>query len=252
MKRLLLLFSLLLVVALAACEDTAVHTTPPAPIDSAGAPILTIDPPTIGPNSPITVTGQGFPADVVVELTVQRITESFTADPLGQGQTDGAGNVTIEAQVPALWLDGTPLNGPELTLELATEDGDVRGVATVPFEGEELVNFLAIIPASGAPGQEVQLQGVGFEPGQEIVVRLGQSADDLLDEAMTRVTVGNDGSFQERIAIPLTWADSGEAVTEASLIIALVGAASGEVLATASFSNDPVQAAPEGNETPAP
>ena len=55
--------------------------------------------------------------------------------------------------MPALWLDGTPLNGPELTLELATEDGDVRGVATVPFEGEELVNFLAIIPASGAPGQ---------------------------------------------------------------------------------------------------
>ncbi|MBP6788314.1 MAG: hypothetical protein KA170_12045 [Candidatus Promineofilum sp.] len=252
MKRLLLLLGLLLVVALAACEDTTVHTTPPAPIDSAGTPTLTIDPPTIGPNTPITVTGQGFPAGVVVELTVQRITESFTTDPLGQGQTDDSGNVTIEAQVPALWLDGTPLNGPELTLELATEDGDVRGVATVPFEGEALVNFLAIIPASGAPGQEVQLQGIGFEPGQEIAVRLGQSADDLLDEEMTRVTVGNDGSFQERIAIPLTWADSGEAVTEASLIVALVDVASGEVLATASFSNDPAQAAPEGNETPAP
>ena len=64
--------------------------------------------------------------------------------------------------------------------------------------------------------------------------------------------MGNDGSFQERIAIPLTWADSGEAVTEASLIVALVDVASGEVLATASFSNDPAQAAPEGNETPAP
>ena len=37
-----------------------------------------------------------------------------------------------------------------------------------------------------------------------------------------------------------------------SLIIALVDAASGEVLATAAFSNDPAQAAPEGNETPAP
>ncbi len=252
MKRRLLLPGLLVVVALAACEDTAVHTTPPAPIDSADAPTITVDPPTVGPNTAVTVTGQGFPAGVVVELTVQRITESFTADPLGQGQTDDAGNVTIEAQVPALWLDGTPLNGPDLTLELATEDGDVRGVATVPFEGEALVNFLVIIPASGAPGQEVQLQGVGFEPGQEIAVRLGQSADDLLDEEMTRVTVGNDGAFQDRIAIPMTWADSGQAVTEASLIIALVDAASGEVLATAAFSNDPAQAAPEGNETPAP
>jgi len=252
MKRPLLLLSLLLALALAACEDTAVHTTPPAPSDSAGAPALTIDPPTVGPNTPITVSGQGFPAGVVVELTVQRATEGFTADPLGQGQTDAAGNVTIEAQVPALWLDGTPLNGPELTLELATEDGDVRGVATVPFEGEELVNFLSIIPAGGAPGQEVQLQGIGFEPGQEITVRLGQSADELLDEELTRVTVGDDGSFQERIVIPTTWADSGAEVTEASLVIALVGAESGEVLATASFSNDPAQAAPEGNETPAP
>ena len=89
MKRLLLLLGLLLVVALAACEDTTVHTTPPAPIDSAGTPTLTIDPPTIGPNTPITVTGQGFPAGVVVELTVQRITESFTTDPLGQGQRCG-------------------------------------------------------------------------------------------------------------------------------------------------------------------
>jgi hypothetical protein len=252
MKPLLLLLSLLLVLALSACEDTAVHTTPPAPIDSAGAPTITIDPPTVGPNMPITVSGQGFPANVVVELAVQRMTEGFTPEPLGQGQTDEAGNVTIAAQVPALWLDGTPLNGPELTLELATEDGDVRGVATVPFEGEELVNFLTITPSSGAPGQEVQLQGVGFEPGEEIAVRIGQSATELVDEEVTRVTVGNDGSFQERIAIPTTWPDSGAAVTEASLIIALSGVESGEVLATASFSNDPAQAAPEGNETPAP
>ncbi len=252
MKRLNLLLGLLLVIGLCACEDTAVHTTPPAPIDSAGGPTVTIDPPTVGPNTPITVTGAGFPADTVVELTVQRITESFTSAPLGQGQTDAAGNVTIEAQVPALWLDGTPLNGPELTLELATEDGDVRGVATVDFEGEELVNFLTIIPASGAPGQEVQLQGIGFVPGEEIAIRLGQAATELMDEELTRATVGDDGSFQERITIPTVWPDSGAEVTEASLIIALIGVESGEVLATASFSSDPAQAAPVGNETPAP
>ncbi|MBK7217686.1 MAG: hypothetical protein IPH95_11680 [Candidatus Promineofilum sp.] len=170
MKRQLLLIGLLFVAALSACEDTDVHTTPPAPVDGAGAPTVTIDPPTVGPNMAITVTGQGFPADTVVELTVQRITESFRSDPLAQGQTDAAGNVTIAAQVPALWLDGTPLSGPELTLELATEDGDVRGVATVPFEGEELDSFLTIVPSSGAPGQQIQAQGVGFAPGLDVAV----------------------------------------------------------------------------------
>jgi hypothetical protein len=251
MKRLLLVV-LLLVLALAACEDTDIHTTPPAPIESGGAPTLTIEPATLAPNIPMTVTGEGFPANVVVELTVQRITESIRSDPIAQGQTDDSGRVVMEAQVPALWLDGTPLSGPELTLELATEDGDVRGVATVPFEGEELVSFLTIVPSSGAPGQQVQLTGLGFEPGQEAVVRFGPSATELVDEDLTTVTMGNDGSFQTLITLPTTWPDTGEAIVEPSLFIALLAAADGEVLATASYSNDPAQAAPEGMDTPAP
>ena len=252
MKRLTLLIGLLLIVALSACEDTDVHTTPPAPIDSAGAPSVTIDPPAVGPNMAITVTGQGFPADTVVELTVQRITESFRSAPLAQGQTDAAGNVTITAQVPALWLDGTPLSGPELTLELATEDGDVRGAATVPFEGEALDSFLTIVPASGAPGQEIQLQGVGFAPGLDVAVFVGRSATELVNEPLAEATVGQDGAFQSIFTLPTTWPDSGAEITEPSLIFALTDAASGEILATASFSNDPAQAAPEGMDTPVP
>lgn len=252
MKRLILFVGLLLVMALSACEDTDVHTTPPAPVDSPGAPTVTIDPPTVGPNMAITVTGQGFPADTVVELTVQRITESIRSDPLAQGQTDASGNVTVTARVPSLWRDGTPLAGPELTLELATEDGDVRGVATVPFEGEELDAFLSIVPSSGAPGQQIELQGLGFTPGQEVAVFLGRSATDLINEPLAEATVGDDGTLQSIVTLPTTWADNGAAITETSLIFALTDAASGEILATASFSNDPAQAAPEGMDTPVP
>ncbi len=82
MKRLYLLISLLFVAVLSACEDTTVHTTPPAPVNSGDAPSVTIDPPSVGPNMAITVTGQGFPANTVVELTVQRITESIGSDAL--------------------------------------------------------------------------------------------------------------------------------------------------------------------------
>ena len=252
MKRLILLIGLLFVAALSACEDTDAHTTPPGPVDGAGAPTVTIDPPTVGPNMAITVTGQGFPADTVVELTVQRITESFRSDPLAQGQTDAAGNVTIAAQVPALWLDGTPLSGPELTLELATEDGDVRGVATVPFEGEELDSFLTIVPSSGAPGQQLQAQGVGFAPGLDVAVFVGATATELVNEPLAEATVGADGAFQTIFTLPAEWPDSGAAITEPSLIFALTDAASGEILATASFTNDAAQAAPEGMDTPVP
>ncbi|HOU40590.1 MAG TPA: hypothetical protein PK829_04925 [Promineifilum sp.] len=255
MKRLnTVLIAVLLVLALAACEDTTVHTTPPAPVsgDSSGGPTVTIDPSSVGPNTSITVTGQGFPADTVVELSVKRPPESFTSEPLGQGQTDADGNVSFAAQVPALWLDGTPLEGPELTLELTTEDGDIRAVATVPFTAEELKSFLAVTPSSGAPGQEIQLQGIGFEPGQAFVVRVGPTATELVEDTLAEDSVGADGNFQETFTLPTTWPDTGADITEPSLVFAVVNADSGDIMATVSFSNDPAQAVPEGMDTPVP
>lgn len=254
MKRLYIaLIAMLLVLALAACEDTTVHTTPPAPVNDDGSgPTVTIDPPSIGPNTTITVTGQGFPANTIVELSVQRPTESFTSEPLGQGQTDAGGNVSFAAQVPALWLDGTPLEGPELTLELTTEDGDIRAVATAPFTGEDLESFLAVVPSSGAPGQEIQLQGIGFTPGQAFVVRVGPTASDLVEEAVAEDTVGADGNFQVIFTLPTTWPDTGAEIVESSLVFAVVNADSGAIMATVSFTNDPAQAVPEGMDTPVP
>jgi hypothetical protein len=64
--------------------------------------------------------------------------------------------------------------------------------------------------------------------------------------------MGNDGSFQAIITLPTTWPDSGEAIVEPTLFIALLAADDGEVLATASYSNDAEQAVPEGMDTPAP
>jgi len=254
MKRLhIVLIAVFLLLVLAACEDTAVHTTPPAPVnDGSGGPSVAIDPSSVGPNTTITVTGQGFPANTIVELSVQRPTESFTAEPLGQGQTDAGGNVSFPAQVPALWLDGTPLEGPELTLELTTEDGDIRAVTTVPFAGEELESFLAIVPSSGAPGQEIKLQGIGFAPGQAFVVRAGPTATELVNEALAEDAVDADGNFQVIFTLPTTWPDTGADITETSLIFAVVNADSGAIMATASFTNDPAQAAPEGMDTPVP
>lgn len=235
---------LILLFALAACEDTAVHTTPPAPLDSEGAPTVSVEPQTIGPNMPIVVSGAGFPADTTVELHVNPDTAGFVADPLAQGQTDANGNVTLNAQVPALWFDGTPLAGPELRLELTTEDGDIRGVAVVPFEPGELESFLTINPPSGAPGQEVQLVGHGFEPGAELLVRLGVSDEELVGIDLAAETVGADGTVEALITIPTTWPASGAAVTEPALIIALIDADSNETVATASFSNNPEQSTP--------
>ncbi len=253
MKRLtIVLIAVLLVLALAACEDTTVHTTPPAPVNNGSGPTVAIDPPSVGPNTSITVTGQGFPPNTVVKLSVQRPTEGFTAQPLAQAQTDADGNVSVVAQTPALWLDGTPLGGPELTLTLATEDGDIRGVATVPFTSEELESFLAVVPSSGAPGQEIQLQGVGFEPGQAFAVRLGPTATSLVAEDLLTDSVGADGNFQETFTLPTTWPDTGADITEPSLIIAVVNADSGDIMATVSISSDPAQAVPAGMDTPVP
>jgi len=251
-RLLALVAGLLLLIGLAACEDTAVHTTPPAPVDSEDAPTIQVEPSTVGPNVPITVTGAGFPPDTTVEVHLNPVTAGFTADPLGQGQTDGEGRVTLNVQMPALWLDGTPITGPELLLEVITEDGDVRGVATVPFEEGELESFVTIDPPSGAVGQQMRIDGQGFEPGRELAIRIGPREAELYDEALGQVTVDDNGEFQTLITLPTTWPGADTPITEASLIIALVDASSDETVATASFNNIAEQVAPTGTETPAP
>jgi len=243
---------LVAVCGLVACEDTAVHTTPPAPVDSANAPSISIEPATVGPNTPIRVTGQGYPPDTLLELRVQRMSEGYTAAPLGQATSDAAGNVTLEAQVPALWLDGTRLSGPEITLELTTQDGDIRGVAVVPFEATELESYLEINPPDGAPGQEVQLMGHGFEPGAELGVRLGLPEGGLSGQELASAVVNPDGEFQAIITIPKTWPGTNEAILDSTLIIALVDTSRDETVATASFTNQAEQAVPRGMDTPAP
>lgn len=243
---------MLLLLGLVACEDTAVHTTPPAPVDSENAPTITVEPSTVGPNTPIRVTGQGYPPDTLLELRVQRMPEGYTAAPLGQATTDAEGNITLDAQVPALWLDGTRLSGPDITLELTTQDGDIRGVAVVPFEAAELESYLEINPPDGAPGQEVRLMGHGFAPGTELAVRLGLPEGGLSGQDLESATVDPNGEFQALITIPKTWPDTNEPILDSTLIIALVDTASGETAATASFTNQAEQAVPQGMDTPAP
>jgi len=247
--RIMALLLVTTLLALAGCEDTAVHTTPPAPLDSEGAPVVAVSPAVVGPNMPITVTGSGFPAETAVELHVNPDTAGFTPEPLAQGLTDAAGNVTLNAQVPALWFDGTPLAGPELRLALVTQDGDIRGVAVVPFEGEALESFLTISPPSGAPGQEVQLVGQGFRPGAELAVRLGVaeealSIEGLDDELLATETVSESGEFRALITIPTEWPGTGQAVVEETLILALVDVEEGAIVATVSFTNSPEQSTP--------
>lgn len=251
-RLLIVICSLAAAIGLVACEDTAVHTTPPAPIDSENAPTVTVDPAVVGPNTSIVVTGQGFPPNTLVELHVNPDTAGFTADPLGQAQTDAEGRATIEAQVPVLWFDGTPLAGPEIRLELITEDGDIRGVAVVPFESDDLVAFLTIRPPSGAPGQQVELVGLGFEPGAEVTVRLGTPEVEEGRAELGTQTVDDNGEVYARVTVPTTWPDSDAAIVEETLIFALVDDASGDVLATASYTNSPEQTVPEGMDTPAP
>lgn len=251
-RLLALVAGLLLLIGLAACEDTAVHTTPPAPVDSEDAPTVQVEPSTVGPNMPVTITGVGFPPDTVVEVHLNPVTAGFTADPLGQGQTDSEGRVTLDVQMPALWLDGTPITGPELLVEVVTEDGDIRGVATVPFEGETLESFVTIDPSSGAVGQQMRIDGQGLEPGRELVIRMGATEAELNAEDLGQVTVDDNGAFQTLVTLPTTWPGTDTPITEPSLIIAVVDASSDETVATASFTNIAEQVAPAGTETPAP
>ena len=122
----------------------------------------------------------------------------------------------------------------------------------MPFESAELESFLQINPTDGAPGQEVQLVGHGFEPGAELAVRLGIPEGGLNGEDLERQAVDANGEFRAVIIIPTTWPGSEEPILDTTLLIVLLDTKRNETVATASFTNQPEQAVPEGMDTPAP
>lgn len=96
-----------------------------------GAPVININPVSGGPETPVTVAGAGFPAQLEVNVRLGPPDVGATPQSYARVMTDRDGQFVLVFSMPDRWPDGTPITERNLVVVVLNEDGSVK--ATAPF-----------------------------------------------------------------------------------------------------------------------
>lgn len=224
----LLTMVLLLGFIFVACSNSA----------TSGTPSITTNPVSGGPNTPVVVIGEGFPAKVEVNVRLGPPSVGATPQSYGQAVTDAQGEFTLTFVMPGHWPDGTPITQFDVLVVVLNEDGSAKATAPFSFQPAAVAwPVLSLKPSTGAPGQPVEVTGQGFDPGAQIALRLGVSDAGLNDVNLVQVQTDERGGFKVSLAIPTAWSGFDTPVVEQDLVIGAVDETIGQTLATAPFFN---------------
>jgi hypothetical protein len=148
--------------------------------------------PSEGPSgSSITVTGQGFAPNEVVEIR-------YAVDLIGQPRTDGDGAFTAEIVIPGTMDAFAPKQ-----IDISATGRDSVKHATAPFhllaggKGGDSSGpaTISLSKGSGPSGTEVTVKGSNFAAGEEVTIRISA-------EEIGVATVNADGTFEQSVTIP--------------------------------------------------
>ncbi|MFZ4893220.1 GH92 family glycosyl hydrolase [Plantibacter sp. Mn2098] len=155
-------------------------------------PQIAVDGAAVAPGTAVTVTGSGFAANEVVDLTLQ-------SDPAATGQvtTDGDGAFSTPITVPANAADGEyPLSATGAT-SATPAHASIRVLTKVT--PPELDPSVTLSAGTVRPGDSLTLSGTGFAAGEQVQVVL-HSEPVTLGE----FEANGDGVFEARVTIPDT------------------------------------------------
>lgn len=96
-------------------------------------PAITLTPAEGEAETPILVTGTGFPPGVTVYLSLSATDSSATLPNYATAVTDAEGSFSLTFAVPAAWPDETPIEAEELVVSVASEDGLSVATAILRF-----------------------------------------------------------------------------------------------------------------------
>lgn len=101
------------------------------------APSTNVQPGSAAPGTMITVSGSGYPANVVVNVHLGALIGLRAAaadlDVYASTRTDGDGDYSVTFAMPATWKDGRPIDDGELIILVATEDLSQQSTAVLTF-----------------------------------------------------------------------------------------------------------------------
>jgi len=170
---------------LLAIVDDVVFASTTFTVPGGSSATLAVDPARATPGTRIDVTGAGYPAGSMVELTFSPMT-----DPIGLAFPDADGEFFAQISIP---MDASV---GDHTLS-ASVSGDILATAILTVDPSPAQPTLSLSSLTGAPGGELVLRGEGFEPGTVLDVFFQSTPFHL-----GSITVGASGTFEFAFSIP--------------------------------------------------
>lgn len=210
----------------------------------AANPAVTLNPPSGGAGTLVTVNGTGYPANVNVGIFLAALDSSIgTGEPqrYATGRTDSNGRVTLSFAMPALWPNSAPIMQDQILVTLARLDFSVAASdvfayltpgptwtptaipTTVPGTATPApIPIISITPASGTAGSVVSVTGSGFPRNTTVYAHLapiggsGGSGNEYANYAVA--TTSGSGALNLAITMPAVW-PNGTPIPSGRLVI---------------------------------
>ena len=199
---------------------------------------IVVDPASGGAGTEITVTGEGFPAGVEINIRLGPPEMGASPEAYATATTAESGRFVTAFALPDMWPDGTAILQENLLIIALIPDGSVRATAPLAYQPSLFPTpELTLDPPNGEPGQRVVVTGAHFQPGAAIVVRVTapEAASDQRNLAL--VVSDSEGAFRTAITIPKMWPRTGAWVQEQKLMVEAVRPSDGASLSEAVFLN---------------
>ncbi len=218
-------------------------------------PSAEIVPATGGANTPVTVRGSGFPANVRVNVYLAGVVSAASGRAAPQSYanttTDRDGNYSMTFAMPSTWPTGAPIETGTLAVLVATENFATRATASFEYVASSTTTptsipiptataiptsalpptatptparnpFAEITPPTGGANAQVTLRGGGFPANTHVNVHLGtfdaQFGGGGAPQRYGATRTDGSGNFTVSFTMPAVWPD-GTAVTPGRLLI---------------------------------
>jgi hypothetical protein len=189
-------------------------------------PYVNVNPESGGPETPVTVSGGGFPPNAHLNAYLARVVSAMRAsenpEVYASTTADAAGNFTMSFTIPRTWK-GTDdsIDSGKLLVVVATDNFSVQASDSFDYFVNVPRPSINLSPASGGAGTPVTVSGGGFPANLPVGVYLGVFGDQIGRGSAQRYATGvtdGDGNYRMTLTMPATWPD-GSPVAQDRLIV---------------------------------
>ncbi len=190
-----------------------------------GVPYLNVNPSSGGPDTPVTLSGGGFPPNTRINAHLARVVSAASngePETYGSTTTDAQGNFSFAITIPRQWR-GTDddIDTGTLMVLVATDNFTVQASDSFDYFVDIPRPTINLSPAAGGAGTAIIVRGDGFPADTPISLYLGAFGEQIGggDEQRYASTVTDRrGRYEFAFTLPATWPD-GSPIAQERLVV---------------------------------